>query len=151
MGGAPDSRRGAWQLIVTPTIREFVVSDLPAAAAIWQAAEGMRVPTPDEVERKLERDPRLFLVAEDEGQIVGVVMGAYDGRRGWIYRLAVSPDRRRTGIGRALVAALEDRFEAMGVAHIRLLAYGSNHAGRAFWKRLGYHAATDIVLYSKDT
>lgn len=131
-------------------IREFSLVDHAAAAVIWEAADGMTVPSRDEVERKLERDPGLFLVADEEGEVVGVVMGAYDGRRGWIYRLAVAPDRRRSGVGSALIAELEERFRAMGVHRIRLLAYGSNAAGRTFWERLGYRAAPDIVLYSKD-
>ncbi|MDQ3978672.1 MAG: GNAT family N-acetyltransferase, partial [Actinomycetota bacterium] len=42
--------------------------------------------------RKLERDPQLVLVAEDDSfppAMLGVVIGSYDGRRGWIFRLAV--------------------------------------------------------------
>ena len=130
-------------------IRPFEVADYPAAAALWKAAEGMSPPPLAEVERKLERDGELFLVAED-GPLVGVVMGAYDGRRGWIFRLAVDPLRRRQGIGRALVEELERRFVAMGVDRVRLLTLTANGGARAFWERLGYGGFEEIVLYSKE-
>ena len=130
-------------------IRTFDLTDYPEAAELWKAAEGMAAPSLDEVERKLERDPDLFLVAED-GPLVGVVMGSYDGRRGWIFRLAVDPLRRRQGIGRALVEELERRFAAMGVRRLRLLTLTDNRGAREFWERLGYGGFEDVVLYTKD-
>ena len=132
-------------------IRQFELADYDAAARVWDAAEEMSVPSLAECATKLERDPHLFLVAEDDAgsEIVGVVMGAYDGRRGWIFRLAVDPTRRKSGIGRGLVEELERRFAAMGVAHIRLLVYELNHSGREFWRRLGYEEF-ELVMGSKD-
>ncbi|MDQ3898771.1 MAG: GNAT family N-acetyltransferase [Actinomycetota bacterium] len=110
----------------------------------------MSAPPLEEVERKLERDPELFLVAEDGGSLVGVVMGSYDGRRGWIFRLAVAPHRRREGIGRALVEELERRYLAMGVRRLRLLTLSDNQVARAFWEHLGYGGFEDVVLFTKD-
>ncbi len=112
----------------------------------------MPAPSLAEVERKLERDPELFLVAEDGDsppRLVGVVMGSYDGRRGWIFRLAVDPARRRQGIGRALVEELERRYQAMGVLAIRLFTVTDNEEARAFWERLGYRGFEEVVLFSK--
>jgi ribosomal protein S18 acetylase RimI-like enzyme len=129
-------------------IRTFRLEDLDSAAALWQAAEGMSVPPHDEVLRKLERDPQLFLVAEDD-RVVGVVMGSYDGRRGWIYRLAVDPDHRRSRVGSLLVGELERRFREMDVTEIRLLTYEDNVSARAFWSEHGYDGLEAVVLYSK--
>lgn len=131
-------------------IREFQSSDYEAACRLWKAADGMHPPTRDEVERKLERDRQLFLVAEDADELIGVVMGTYDGRRGWIFRLAVAQNRRRQGIGRALLTELEERYEAMGVTKVRLLTLADNDAGRAFWRRTGFDEYEPIVLYSKN-
>lgn len=133
---------------MTVHIRRFELDDYRAAAELWEAAEGMSAPSLEEVERKLERDPELFLVAED-GRLVGVVMGTYDGRRGWIFRLAVDPLRRRQGIGTALVEELERRYASMGVRAIRLLTLTDNAGGRSFWERLGYGGFEEVVLYSK--
>jgi ribosomal protein S18 acetylase RimI-like enzyme len=143
-------------------IRQFELADYEAAAALWEGAEGMSAPSLDEVERKLERDPQLFLVAEEDSSpatafwprrppaVVGVVVGTYDGRRGWIFRLAVDGQYRCRGIGRALVEELEARYLTMGVRQIRLLTLSGNGGARGFWERLGYDGFEDVVLFSKD-
>jgi len=131
------------------TIRSFAFDDYDTVAGLWATVEGMHVPSRDEVVRKLERDPELFLVAESGGRLLGVVMGAYDGRRGWVFRLAVDATERARGIGRALIGELERRFLAMDVPHIRLLVDPGNGGGQAFWERMGY-AMWPTLLGEKD-
>ena len=131
-------------------IREFELDDYDAACHLWALAEGMSVVPRWEVERKLERDRDLFLVGEEDGELVAVVMGAYDGRRGWIFRLAVDPARRGVGLGRALIAELERRLLAMGVTSVRLLVHAGNTGGLGFWRQLGYELDEDIVMGSKE-
>lgn len=129
-------------------IRELTLDDYDAALQLWEGAEHLGPVPPEEVELKLRRDPELFLVAEDDGALVGVVMGAFDGRRAWIFRLAVDSRRRREGIGAALVDELERRATAMGAPRLNLLVFPDNLAGQRFWESLGY-ATTDVVLGSK--
>jgi ribosomal protein S18 acetylase RimI-like enzyme len=134
-------------------IRQFTLDDYNAAAALWELSEGMSAPGRQEVERKLERDPQLFLVAEDDSSppaMLGVVIGSYDGRRGWVFRLAVAPDHRRRGIGSALVSELERRFVEMGVDRIRVLTVRDNVPACEFWEELGYSGFDQVVLFSKD-
>jgi len=100
-------------------IREFEMpADYAVVRALWQSAgPGVQLSPSDEpveLERKLKRDPDLFLVMEDEGQILGAVIGGYDGRRGLVYHLVVTPERRGEGIGTALMAAIEDRLRSKG-------------------------------------
>ena len=101
-------------------IREFDWSDYDDVVAVW-GATGLDVVPRAELEAKLSRDPELFLVGESAGAVVGVVMGTYDGRRGWIFRLAVRPSHRRAGIATRLVAELESRFRALGCPRVNLL------------------------------
>ena len=70
--------------------------------------------------------------------IVGALMGAYDGRRGWIYHLAVAPDRQREGIGRALMAEIEVAMARIGVEKINLQVRTGNLGVIGFYERLGY-------------
>ncbi len=76
-------------------IREFrYPEDYPAVYALWQnAGPGIHVrrsDEPEEIARKLERDPDLFLFAEVDGEVIGSVLGGFDGRRGMMYHLAVA-------------------------------------------------------------
>lgn len=127
-----------------PAIRQFTWDDYEAVAAVWAAAGRAVVPRA-ELRAKLVRDPELFLVAEDGGGPAGVVMGTYDGRRGWILRLAVHPSRRRRGIGSRLVAELESRFRRLGCPRINLLVMPDNDDGLRFWRTLGYLPMPDIL------
>jgi ribosomal protein S18 acetylase RimI-like enzyme len=120
-------------------------ADLPAVTEVWTAAGSQVVPEA-EVRAALEHGPGLLLVAEAPGAlVVGVVLGTFDGRRGWIHRLAVSPGHRRAGVATALVAELEDRFRSLGAPRVNLLVLPDNAAGLAFWQRLGYLPCPDVL------
>lgn len=124
-------------------IREFGWADYDAVVSVWRTAGSDPLPRA-ELEAKLERDPELFLVASD-GTIAGVILGTYDGRRGFILRLAVDPARRREGIATRLVAELERRLKALGCPRINLFVLPDNAAGLAFWRYHGYLPAPDVV------
>ncbi len=125
-------------------IRAFRWDDYDSVAAVWVAAGADVLPRP-ELEQKLTRDPELFLVAVAESGITGAILGTWDGRRGWIFRLAVDPAHRRQGIATDLVHELEQRFSALGCPRINLLVLPHNEAGLRFWQELGYLPAPDIL------
>jgi ribosomal protein S18 acetylase RimI-like enzyme len=77
--------------------------------------------------------------------IGGVVMGTYDGRRGWIFRLAVHPAYRRHGLATELVGELERRLQGLGCPRINLLVLPDNEAGLRFWQKLGYLPCPDVL------
>lgn len=130
-------------------IRPFTLDDYDGARRVWDAVPHIgRVPR-HEVEQKLARDPHLFLVAVDAGEVVGAVMGSSDGRRGWIMRLAVHPSRQGRGIARTLVTEVEQRLVRDGISRVNLLTYEDNEDGKRFWERAGYEAAPPMVLRSK--
>src|SRR5688572_28210853 len=98
-------------------IREFrFPSDYEDSLHLWESIESGvtvgRSDTPEEIQRKLERDPDLFLVAELNDKIVGTIIGGYDGRRGLIYHLAVQADHRKNGIATQLLSEVEKRLQA---------------------------------------
>ncbi|GAA1363697.1 GNAT family acetyltransferase [Catellatospora chokoriensis] len=125
-------------------IRQFGWSDYDAVVAVWAAA-GREVVPRAELAAKLTRDPELFLVAEADADVAGVVMGTYDGRRGWILRLAVRPEHRRRGIAGQLVGELERRFRLLGCPRVNLLVMPDNEAGLRFWQALGYLPMPDVL------
>ncbi len=124
--------------------RQFEWRDYDAVVAVWAAAGRDIVPRA-ELEAKLTRDPELFLVAEAPAGVVAVVMGTYDGRRGWILRLAVHPAHRRQGLATRLVDELEKRFALLGCPRVNLLVMPDNTAGLRFWRALGYLPQPDVL------
>ncbi len=132
-------------------IRPVGIGDAAALVALWEAA-GMRASVGDfwhDVEEGLARDPELFLLAESGGVLVGTVMGEFDGHRGHIYRMAVSPRHQRQGIGHRLLAELERQFRELGVRKVYADVYHDNVSGRAFWVAAGYLEDTTVVHHSK--
>jgi ribosomal protein S18 acetylase RimI-like enzyme len=132
---------------VSPALRDFRDDDYDAAVRLWRAT-GLTVKPSDELPelRKLiDRNPGLFLVAEEDGMVVGTVMGAWDGRRAWIYHLAVLPDRQGGGIGRMLMDELERRLRAIGATKLNLLVERGNAGVADFYRKLGY--APDELLF----
>lgn len=130
-------------------IRPYLESDKEAVADLWREvfpdSSTWNIPEED-IERKLEVQPELFLVAEDGGEIVGTAMAGYDGHRGWVYYVAVSSDQRRKGIGKALMAKIEHDLAKMGCPKLNLQVRGSNTHAVEFYKRLGYVVENRISM-----
>ncbi|GGI09221.1 GNAT family N-acetyltransferase [Egicoccus halophilus] len=122
---------------------------LDDALALWARTEQLAPAPREEVEQLRAHDGGLVLGAVDDGRLVGVVLGSFDGRRGAISRLAVDASARRRGVAQALVAELEDRLAARGCRRVSLYVYAGNDLGRGFWAALGYDEAPDVVLFSR--
>lgn len=136
------------------TIRTFVFpEDYPAVYTLWSTAgPGIHVrrsDDPDQIARKLERDPDLFLLAELDKQIVGTVLGGFDGRRGMVYHLAVAEPYRQRGIGTALMDELERRLQEKGCLRYYLLVTNDNPAAVQFYQAHGWQEM-DLHIYAKD-
>lgn len=130
--------------MTSPVLRTFSPADLPAVQRIWQACDRDPLPGP-ELAAIRANAPELLLVAEVDDQVVGVVVGTTDARRGWIHRLAVLPGHRRRGLAAALVAELETRFAERGLPRVNLLVMPDNEDGLRFWTRLGYLSCPDVL------
>ena len=124
-------------------IREFKFPvDYDQVYQLWESIEkGVRVgrsDTPREIEKKLSRDPDLFLVAESDNRIIGSVIGGFDGRRGLVYHLAVASEFRGKGIGSQLMDELEVRMRAKGCLKSYLLVTVDNTEAEEYYKRHGW-------------
>jgi RimJ/RimL family protein N-acetyltransferase len=131
-------------------IRPFEETDTEAVIALWQAC-GLTRPWNDprqDIARKLQVQREWFLVGERGGEIVASAMAGYDGHRGWVNYLAVSPQQQRHGFGRQLMQAIEARLSAFGCPKINLQVRSSNAKVLAFYARLGY-ATDDVVSLGK--
>ncbi|MFM7197917.1 MAG: GNAT family acetyltransferase [Chloroflexota bacterium] len=131
-------------------IRTYRDGDREGVVTLWETT-GIARPWLDlraEIREKRRRDRKLFLVATVRGSIIGAVMGAYDGRRGWVYHLAIAPAQQRRGVGTAMMAALESRMARVGVIKVNLQVRTDNAAVEAFYLGLGY-ADDRVTSYGK--
>ena len=129
-------------------IRPYVPADYAKVRRLWKEAGLHESPSDrrEELERERRRDPDLFLVAERAGRLVGAVLGRFDGRRGWVNHLAVTESSRRLGIGRKLMADLEQRLRAKGCPKVNLQVEPTNEAACGFYERLGYRRRELIFM-----
>ncbi len=116
--------------------------DLPAARELWSEAEGVDVAEGDsvaELTRYLERNPGLSTVAADEnGRVIGAVLCGHDGRRGFVYHLAVAKVWRGRGVARAMMGRCREGLKQQGLVRALLLVAEDNVGGQHFWRREGW-------------
>jgi ribosomal protein S18 acetylase RimI-like enzyme len=121
-------------------IRTFRPADTDAVIDLWRAA-GLVRPWNDprkDIERKLTVQPELFLVGETDGAVVAVAMVGYDGHRGWVNYLAVSPGARGLSHGRRMMEEAERLLTELGCPKLNLQIRSDNTEVRAFYEHLGY-------------
>ena len=130
-------------------IRTFEKKDEAAVSALWQQI------FPDDpphnapaivIRQKLQCQPELFFVGELDGGIVGTVLSGYDGHRGWLYSVAISPTQRRNGLGTKLIKHAEKALNSVGCTKINLQIRSTNATVVAFYEKLGYEAEERISM-----
>jgi len=136
-------------------IREFrFPDDYPPTLKLWEGIEmGVslgRSDTFEEIQKKVQRDPDLFLLAERDGEIVGTIIGGYDGRRGMIYHLAVRQDFRKQGVGDMLLGEVEKRLKAKGCVKCYLLIVSDNERAAHFYENRGWSEMTGNRIFGKE-
>lgn len=108
---------------------------------LWNQARSEHASTPDrpeDLERLVRGSPGALLLAENDRGVAGVLIAAWDGWRGNLYRLAVHPEHRRGGIGLALVRAGEEHLRRQGAARVTALVAYDDPVAAAFWDSVGY-------------
>ena len=130
------------QLVVRP----FEQADTDAVVKLWQWC-GLTRPwnNPyEDIALKIDFQPELFFVGTLDDQVVATVMAGYEGHRGWIQYLGVSPDRQRQGIGSRIMMEAERALRKLGCVKINLQVRETNQAVIAFYEQLGF--SNDHVL-----
>ena len=135
------------------TTREFVIDDYDGTIALWEKTDGLEICEGDsreEIAEYLKRNPGLSRVAEANGAIVGAALCGHDGRRGWIYHLAVAAEQRGHGVGKQLVDDCLRQLRAAGLKRAIILVAGDNPAGHQFWLNDGWEDIDGAIAMTRE-
>ncbi|UCD92913.1 MAG: GNAT family N-acetyltransferase [Methanobacteriota archaeon] len=134
-------------------IRQLQIDDFEMMNKVWEDSGLSYRPEgrdgKDEIERQISEFGDLFLGAFDGEELIGLVIGTDDGRKGWINRLAVSPEYQRRGVGTALVRELESAFHRRNKRIISILVELPNEASMSFFQKVGYLQWDSMAYLSK--
>lgn len=129
-------------------VRRCLQSEVPAVLDLWAQARSEHASTPDCLDDVVQlvgaESPAALLVAEQDGEVVGALIAAWDGWRGNMYRLAVRDEYRREGIGLALTRAGEDYLRQCGVRRVTALVAFDDQVAGEFWEAAGYPMDREI-------
>jgi N-acetylglutamate synthase len=131
----------------------FTIGAYDEVLALWQQCAGVglsRADSQDNIAVFLERNPDMSFLAKVEHTLVGTVLCGHDGRRGFIWHLAVHPQFRRQGIGRRLVDRCLSSLQKAGIEKCVVIAFNDNTDGIAFWEQLGWLTRKDVCMIAKD-
>ena len=133
--------------------REFLINDYEAAVELWKRVEGLDIAEGDDresVRRFLGQNRGLSRVATDGSTIVGAVLCGHDGRRGYIYHLAVDPAYQGRQLGKRLVEECLAGLRRAGLERANILVAKDNPRGRDFWRRTGWEELDGAVAMGID-
>jgi ribosomal protein S18 acetylase RimI-like enzyme len=136
--------------MTTLAISPIVDADVEAVIALWQRC-GLTRPWNDpasDIAFARRGANATILTGRVSGALVATAMVGHDGHRGWVYYVAVDPDRQGKDFGRAIMAAAEDWLRARDVTKVMLMVRPDNVSVRAFYDRLGYDVQ-ERVIYAK--
>jgi ribosomal protein S18 acetylase RimI-like enzyme len=138
--------------ITTPSLAIAPIDDADVAhvVALWQACALTRPWNDPAADIALARkgSNAAVLIGRDGDAIVATVLVGHDGHRGWVYYLAVDPDRRHQGYGRVMMSAAETWLRQNGIEKLQLLVRADNSQVKDFYQSLGY-AMQERIIYAK--
>jgi ribosomal protein S18 acetylase RimI-like enzyme len=133
----------------TISLRPYREDDEDAVTALWNSVFPDPAPWNQPafiIAKKLALQRELLFVAVSEGAVVGTAMGGFDGHRGWLYTVAVRPDKQRRAIGSTLVRRIENALAALGCPKLNLQVRPPNIVAVAFYESLGYSVEERISM-----
>ena len=131
-------------------IEKYSMKSYAEVITLWRKA-GISVGSSDtmeELKKMYQRNPQLFLIGKINKKVVGVVMGGFDGRRGYLHHLAIDPDYQKRGYGKIMMDALVGKFRKMGVHKIHLFIEKYNKEVVKFYSNSGWEIRDDLIMMS---
>ena len=135
-------------------IRTMTSNDYERVYSLWLNTPNMGLNNLDDSKdgfgKYLARNPRTCFVAEKDDNIIGVILSGHDGRRGFIYHVAVAQSKQRRGIGSELVGAAMSALEREGINKVALVVFDKNEKGNSFWEAQNFSVRNDLIYRNKE-
>ena len=129
-------------------IRTMKITDYEKVYALWMSCKNMGFNDIDDskegIARFLERNPNTSFVAIENDELLGIILGGHDGRRGNIYHMSVAENHRKKGIGSSLVEKCLESFKNEKISKVALLVFKYNETGNAYWEKQGFILREDV-------
>lgn len=129
-------------------IRPICPEDYPNLRQLWESCPGVGLNEVDDsaegIRKFLDRNPATCFAAQEGDRLTGAILAGHDGRRGYIYHLAVAEDCRRHGIATQLVEAALQALRSQGIRKAALVVFKDNQPGNAFWESQGFSRRDDL-------
>jgi len=134
-------------------IRTMTIDDYEEVYELWRNTPGIGLHDAEDsktgIGKYLQRNPGTCFVAENDGNIIGVILSGHDGRRGYISHTAVSLSERNKGVGTALLNRAVDALKQEGLSRAALFVFKDNKTGNEFWENRGFAVRDDVVFRNK--
>jgi ribosomal protein S18 acetylase RimI-like enzyme len=137
-----------------PNIEPLTLADYQEVIDFWNQTPGVGLSEGDDLPSYtafLQRNPGMSLVIRHQGRIIAAIMCGHDGRRGYLYHLAVAPDHRQQGLGRLLVQHCMEKLHQAGIHRASIFIFNHNTTGRQFWTRAGWKDRPDLLVMQRPT
>ena len=126
----------------------MTIQDYEKVYELWMSCKNMGFNDIDDsregIARFLERNPNTSFVALENENLIGIILGGHDGRRGYIYHLSVNENYRKKRSGSELVKNCLEAFKQEKISKVALLVFKYNEVGNSFWEKQGFVLREDI-------
>lgn len=134
-------------------IRKLTIADYNKIVEIWRRS-GLSFKSKGRdsraaIKEQMDATPNLFLGAEENDELVGIIIASTEKRKGWLNRIAVVPEKRGKGIAKALTLKAEEALRKRGIKIIGLLIHKNNAPSIDLAKSLGYIPHPEILYLTK--
>lgn len=155
-GGHSDNkhRRASPTVNMSILYREMTIEDYEQVYSLWEGSAGIGLSDADSREniaQYLAHNPGMSFVAYEGETLVGAVLCGHDGRRGYLYHLAVRESHQRNGLGGDLVKHCISVLAAQNIQKCHIFVFKDNDEGIQFWEKVGWELRVDLVINSKYT